>query len=472
VPSRACGPHWNRRDGGVARAVQGGEGAESGRRQGGSAVREGLGAPRLAFREPAITTSKMLLIGSGWFGIQVFWAFHAGPLPLFLRDFTESKFSISLVLSLAGLSGCIVPPLVGYWSDRSANRFGRRRPFVLLGALGVALCVLALPHATAFTAVTMLAGCSYFMLRAAETPFLSLLPDVTPPEQRSTASGVMNLVGSLGLIGCFAMSTLLWEHHRTAVFRVAALAFFGSLLLSIARLKEPSAPAPAPGSRRRPSPLRYLRSILAETSAMRFFTAQFFWWLGFWMVSTFATLFAVEELRAAEGQSFLVLLPFTVVATLFMLPMGMLGDRFGRRAILSVMIFVWAVTQVLVGLSQNLTQAVVLVAASAVPFATVMGVGYAYMLDLVPQERTAEFVGFSVISIAVAQILGPLIGGRLIDGLGYRAIFPAAALLMIVGLAILQFVRPRAAPLEAAARFGESPRKEPPAGQGGTRRVP
>jgi MFS family permease len=290
--------------------------------------------------------------------------------------------------------------------------------------------------------VTLLAGCAYFMLRGAETPFLSLLPDVTPPEQRSTASGVMNLVGSLGLIACFAMSTLLWENHRTAVFRVAALAFFASLLLAIALVEEP--PAPAPGSRARVRPLSYLRSILAETSAMRFFSAQFFWWLGFWMVSTFATLFAVEELRAAEGQSFLVLLPFTVVATLFMLPIGMLGDRFGRRAILSIMIFAWAISEVLVGLSQNLTQAVVLVAASAVPFAAVMGVGYAFMLDLVPEERTAEFVGFSVISIAVAQILGPLIGGRLIDELGYRSIFPAAAILMIVGLVILQFVRPRA----------------------------
>ena len=164
------------------------------------------------------------------------------------------------------------------------------------------------------------------------------------------------------------------------------------------------------------------------------------------MVSTFATLFAVEELKVAEGQSFLVLLPFTVVATLFMLPLGMLGDRLGRKAILSGMIVAWAISQVLVGLSQNLTQAVVLVAISAIPFAAVMGVGFAFMLDLVPEDRTAEFVGFSVISIAVAQILGPLLGGTLIDAMGYRSIFPAAAILMIVGLAILQFVRPRAAP--------------------------
>ena len=72
-----------------------------------------------------------------------------------------------------------------------------------------------------------------------------------------------------------------------------------------------------------------------------------------------------------------------------------------------------------------------------------MAVGLAYMLDLVPRKRTAEFVGFSVISVAVAQIIGPLIGGKLIDVVGYRSIFPAAAAAMSVGLIILQFIPAR-----------------------------
>jgi MFS family permease len=384
----------------------------------------------------------MLLLGTGWFGVQVLWAFHAGPMPLFLKDFSESKFEISLVLSLAGVSGCIVPPLIGYWSDRSTGRFGRRRPFVLAGSLGAMLCVLALLHVNTIGAVALLAGCMYFGLRTVETPYMSLLPDLTPPEQRGTTSGVMNLVGSLGLIACFALSTALWEDHPRLVFRLVALAFFGSVFAAIVLLREPAAPQQRLPERA--SPLHYLKSIAAETSAVRYFAAQFFWWLGFWMVSTFATLFAVEELKVGEGQSFLVLLPFTLMATACVLPLGMLGDRFGRRAILSVMIFMWAISEILVGLSQNLTQAVVFVAISAIPFAAVMGVGYAYMLDLVPEERTAEFVGFSVISTAVAQILGPLLGGALIDGLGYRSIFPVAAGLMLVGGVILQFVRPRA----------------------------
>ena len=72
-----------------------------------------------------------------------------------------------------------------------------------------------------------------------------------------------------------------------------------------------------------------------------------------------------------------------------------------------------------------------------------MVVGLAYVLDLIPPERTAEFMGFSIISVALAQIFGPVLGGLLIDTLGYRSIFPAAAAFMIIGLILLQFVRPR-----------------------------
>jgi MFS family permease len=383
----------------------------------------------------------MITLGVGWFGFEVFWAFHSGPMPLFLREFTDSKFTISLVLSLAGLAGCVVPLAVGYLSDRSFTRFGRRKPYIFLGFLGVFLCLLGLPRAAGFGMVALLSGWMYFALRFAETPYLSLLPDITPPEQRSTASGVMHLLGALGLIGCFLVSSTLWDEHPDLVFLLVAFGSFGFVLLAMTLIEEPLARKEEPSTTA--VPLGYLRSIAEETQALRFFGAQFCWWVGFWMVSTFSALFVVEELHVEEGRSFLVLAVFSVVATLAMLPLGMLGDRFGRKGVLSVLIAVWAVAQIVIGFSQNLTHALLTVGLSAIPFAGVMGVGLAYMLDLVPPKRTAEFVGFSVISVAVAQIVGPLIGGKLIDLVGYRSIFPAAAIAMVVGLVLLQFVSAR-----------------------------
>ena len=387
-----------------------------------------------------MTPARMIVLGVGWFGVSVFWAFHSGTMPLFLADFTDSKFTISLVLSLAGVSGLVVPPIVGYLSDRTAGRFGRRRPWILIGMLGVLACVLGLPHVAAFGAVALVSGLMYFCLRIAETPFLSLLPDITPQEQRATASGVMNLLGSVGLISCFVVSALVWERSAAALFTIVGVASFVFLLVSTSLTRELEAPqrAEAPSLRL----LAYLKSVTEERNAMRFLIAQFLWWLGFWMISTFLILFVAEELEVAEAQAFLVPMAFSVVATVVMLPMGMLGDRVGRKEILSWMIVLWAVAGLLIALSQNLTHALLTVGLTAVPFAAVMAVGYAFLLDLIPGERTAEFVGISILSIAAAQVVGPLIGGELIDLVGYRWLFPVASVAQLAGVIQLQSVSP------------------------------
>ena len=161
------------------------------------------------------------------------------------------------------------------------------------------------------------------------------------------------------------------------------------------------------------------------------------------MITSFLTLFIVEELKVEEGKSLFASLVFAVLATVFMLPMGVLGDRIGRKGIISFMIGFWAVANMAIGISQSLTHAIITVAITAIPYSAIIGVGFAFVLDLIPQDRIAEFVGLSIISVALAQIFGPLIGGKIIDLMGYRMLFPVASILMIIGLIILQFVKPR-----------------------------
>jgi MFS family permease len=134
---------------------------------------------------------------------------------------------------------------------------------------------------------------------------------------------------------------------------------------------------------------------------------------------------------------------FTVIATLLALPLGILGDRIGRKGILSSMLGFWCVAGLLIGLSQNFTHAVLTVGLTGIPFAAITVVGYAFMLDLIPPERTAEFIGINIISISLAMVFGPVFSGKLIDTFGYRSVYPGAALFMFTGLVVLQFVKPR-----------------------------
>ena len=84
-----------------------------------------------------------------------------------------------------------------------------------------------------------------------------------------------------------------------------------------------------------------------------------------------------------------------------------------------------------------------------------MAVGYAFLFDLIPKGRTAEFVGIGLVSMASGQICGPLIGGKVIDTFGYRWLFPCAALFLVIGLILLQFVRAPADSASAADSHSE-----------------
>ena len=384
----------------------------------------------------------MIALGLGFLGTGIFWAFHSASMPLFLSGYTDSKFKISLVLSLAGVMGCIVPPVMGYLSDRTVTRFGRRRPYIFFGLLCMCLCILSLPHISVYGLVALVSALMYLSLVSGEAVYMSLLPDTVPQEQRGTASGIMNMFGSIGLIVYYIVGTAIWDTHRTMVFSIVALAPLGVMFLTITLIKEQLAPEEKPAEAGG-SPLTYLKGLAKEKNAMIFFIGQAFWWLALWIFTSFLTLFLVEELGVSEGKSLLASLVFSLVSIIFMLPLGMLGDRLGRKGILMCMLALSTVSYSLMGFSRTLTHTLIFAGLGGIPFAAMRGVGYAYMLDLIPEERTAEFVGFNYLSQTSSLVFGALIGGILIDSFGYRSMFPAAAIFTFIGLILLQFVRPR-----------------------------
>lgn len=381
----------------------------------------------------------MAALGLGWFGILFFWAFYTGAMPLFLRGFTDSKFIISLALTLAGISGCVIPPIAGYLSDRTRTRYGRRRPFIFAGMAGMFIFFVSLPHIHMLPVVIIISALLYFSVDTAHTPYMSLLPDITPPEQRGMASGVMSFFGNIGLMACFFLSSRLWENYRTSLFYLVALISAGCALAAAFILQEPQISDPPAAAKI--NPLAYIQTVLHEKNVMKFFVAQFFWWLGFWVIQSFLTLYMVEHLKVTAGQALQAPLIATVVQTCFVLPLGILGDRLSRKKLLACAIVVWASLQLSIGFSANYNQALFLVGATGIPLAAVTGIGYAFMFDLLPSERTAEFVGIGLISMAAPQIFGPLIGGSLIDIYGYQPLFPVAAALTLLALPLLLSTR-------------------------------
>ncbi|XP_058785282.1 sucrose transport protein SUC4-like [Vicia villosa] len=109
-----------------------------------SKTRPSSSKPRPKDRVPL---TKLLRVASVAGGIQFGWALQLSLLTPYVQQLGIPHAWASIIWLCGPLSGLIVQPLVGHLSDRCASRFGRRRPFILGGAISIALSVLIIGHA-------------------------------------------------------------------------------------------------------------------------------------------------------------------------------------------------------------------------------------------------------------------------------------------------------------------------------------
>jgi MFS family permease len=175
---------------------------------------------------------ELVAISIYWFALNFHWAalpifivppqviallYRAAPPGVSATDWVNGNkaFALAVVVVPGLIVALIANPFFGLLSDRTPGRFGRRRPYVLIGTVvnvgGLALMAF-LPSALVrdgsgqVLSPAMLALIVGLMLtqlanNAAAAPFHALLPDLVPEQQRGTASGIMGLAYWLGTIG-------------------------------------------------------------------------------------------------------------------------------------------------------------------------------------------------------------------------------------------------------------------------------
>jgi MFS family permease len=156
----------------------------------------------------------------------------------------------TLIVSKASSAGAVfavvVPVLVGYLSDKTATRFGRRRPWIAIGTL-INLFGLGLLAGAGSPAALIAA---YLVVQisnnAAFAAYSAVIPDVVPVRQNGRASGLLNAMQQLGtVLGLFALTILLSPDHlgsthngAVAGLWVVAICTAGSVIITLAAIPE------------------------------------------------------------------------------------------------------------------------------------------------------------------------------------------------------------------------------------------
>ncbi len=169
--------------------------------------------------KPALTFWQIWNLCFGFLGIQFGFALQNANVSRIFQTLGAEMELLPLLWIAAPLTGLLVQPIVGYYSDRTWNRLGRRRPYFLFGALLTTLALLVMPNAPY---LWIAAGTLWVMdasINVAMEPFRAFVADQMPPRQRPAGYAMQSFFIGTGAV---IASALPWLLARFGVANTAA----------------------------------------------------------------------------------------------------------------------------------------------------------------------------------------------------------------------------------------------------------
>ena len=159
--------------------------------------------------KPDLSFWKLWNISFGFFGVQIAYALQSANISRIFATLGADPHNLSYFWILPPLAGIIIQPIVGYASDRTWTRFGRRIPYLFIGSLAAVLVMCLLPNAGSFAHIinAMLFGLIALMfldtsINMAMQPFKMLVGDLVNEKQKGLAYSIQSFLSNAGsLIG-------------------------------------------------------------------------------------------------------------------------------------------------------------------------------------------------------------------------------------------------------------------------------
>ncbi len=402
---------------------------------------------------------QLLAISVYWFGINAIW----GGYEIFGQQRVEELVGTGSrgtasgnIELLAALVAILVQPTVGTLSDYTVSRWGRRKPYIFVGALLDLGFIVAIATSQTILALTVFLLLLQFSSNLAQGPFQGNVPDLVPERQVGIASGLMGLMRTLGVIGGAALvSTGAATGDYATPFVGVGVIELALALLTVAFVREGRAPR-VRGSR----PWLAVALEAWGLDALReraflFMTATRLLFLMGPAVFVNVSLYYVRDSLDQSGPALAGWLTLgsallAIGAAAGTLPGAAISNRIGRKAV------IWASAAIsglaILGIAWAPTPEL------AMPAVLLMGIGsgaylavdWALMTACIPRIAAGRYMGLANIANSISGPLAIFITGRILDevtrsaGLdaGPRVAIATGVLFLAAGSVLLVRVRP------------------------------
>lgn len=426
-------------------------------------------------KKPLLSVAQIWNMSMGFLGIQFGFALQNANASRILQNFGADVEHLSWFWLAAPVTGLIVQPLIGHYSDRTWNRLGRRRPYFLTGAIlaSIALCFMPNSGSLAAFIPPMFVGAGILMIMDASInvsmePFRALVGDMLPSEQRTAGFSVQaTLIGIGAVVGSFLPYILAeWigvskvapegqvPDNVIFSFYVGAFIFITTIIWTIVKTREYSPAELAkyngdePGSTDSEGLMSIVKDMVAMPKTMKQLgIVQFFSWFALFSMWVFTTPAIAQHVygTAVNDSSSLayndagnwVGVMFTVynaVSAVFALMLPYIASKLGRKRTHALALFIGAAGFLSIYFIKDPMLLLGSMVCVGFAWASILSMPYAILAGAIPAKKMGIYMGIFNFFIVIPQIINGVIGGPLI-----KRVFESNAIyaLIISGISLL-----------------------------------
>lgn len=425
-------------------------------------------------KKPNLSVAQIWNMSMGFLGIQMGFALQNGNASRILLNFGANVEELGWFWLVAPLTGLIIQPIIGHYSDNTWTRIGRRRPYFLAGAIVASLGLLLLPNAELFIKFlpALWVGAGFLIImdasfNVAMEPFRALVADKLNSEQRTKGYSIQTILIGIGaVIGSWlpyalknwfniadtssgsVPSNVIWS------FIFGAIVLLVTIIWTVAKTKEysPSEVAEFDQEPEEAKPKASFLDIFKDFKNMpltmkQLGLVQFFSWFGLflmWVYSTPAIAQHVYNLPIDDSESALfneagdwVGILFGVyngISAMYAFFLPRIAQKFGRKRTHSISLFIGAFGLISIYFIPSPSLLILPMIGIGIAWASILAMPYAILGGAIPAKKMGIYMGIFNFFITLPQIASAVLSGKILTGLmGNHAI----NLIMLAGVCFI-----------------------------------
>src|SRR5690606_3853614 len=173
-------------------------------------------APEPMATRPRLSGWSIWNMCVGFFGIQIGFGLQNANTSRIFQTLGAEVDSLAILWIAAPLTGLLVQPIVGHFSDRTWTRLGRRRPYFLVGAILTTLALIVMPHSPWLWMAASMLWIMDASINITMEPFRAFVGDNLPAEQRTTGYAMQSFFIGAGAVFASCLPWMLTEWFDVA----------------------------------------------------------------------------------------------------------------------------------------------------------------------------------------------------------------------------------------------------------------